>query len=315
VPVQLTDVNTLPGERHGKASRALFSHWPGCLMPWVPPVIVGAVQLTEYLLRRLCRQVCNPVHLGAGLREMSALLNGPHGVTALLPRELALLKGHIPDGPAGVTPRCQAISLRSIRVQAVSPTHGCSLLWHGYESPPPLVPDSARLVTLSRAMCDHADMTSAVSHAPSGHTHTRHAACARLPGGRWLAAGKGDPPGAEPVTWPLAVAFTAGAALAVLAAAGLARRQPPGAVSDLPPVPGGCRRQHATGADSLAALTGQERKVLELIAEGLTNRQIARRMFLAEKTAKNYVSSVLAKLGMQSRSQAAAFYARLHAGD
>lgn len=55
----------------------------------------------------------------------------------------------------------------------------------------------------------------------------------------------------------------------------------------------------------LAGLTGQEKRILLLIADGLSNRQIAERMFLAEKTVKNYVSSVLAKLGMQRRTQAA----------
>ena len=57
----------------------------------------------------------------------------------------------------------------------------------------------------------------------------------------------------------------------------------------------------------LEALTGQEQKILELIGEGLTNRQIAERMYLAEKTVKNYVSSMLAKLGLTSRTQAAIF--------
>jgi two-component system response regulator DevR len=57
--------------------------------------------------------------------------------------------------------------------------------------------------------------------------------------------------------------------------------------------------------DRLASLTAQEQRVLDLIGEGLTNRQIAERMFLAEKTAKNYVSSLLAKLGLERRSQAA----------
>jgi DNA-binding NarL/FixJ family response regulator len=55
----------------------------------------------------------------------------------------------------------------------------------------------------------------------------------------------------------------------------------------------------------LASLTEQERRILELIGEGLTNRQIGERMFLAEKTVKNYVSSLLAKLGLQRRTQAA----------
>jgi two-component system response regulator DevR len=62
--------------------------------------------------------------------------------------------------------------------------------------------------------------------------------------------------------------------------------------------------------DRLAALTAQEKRVLDLIGEGLTNRQIAERMFLAEKTAKNYVSSLLTKLGLQRRSQAAVIAVR-----
>ena len=64
------------------------------------------------------------------------------------------------------------------------------------------------------------------------------------------------------------------------------------------------------GEDPAAALTGQEKRVLELIGQGLTNRQIAERMCLAEKTAKNYVSSLLAKLGMHRRTEAAAFAVR-----
>lgn len=69
------------------------------------------------------------------------------------------------------------------------------------------------------------------------------------------------------------------------------------------------RRRHEE--DELAALTDQEKRLLELIAEGLTNRQIGERMFLAEKTIKNYVSNLLAKLGMHRRSEAAAYAARL----
>ena len=63
--------------------------------------------------------------------------------------------------------------------------------------------------------------------------------------------------------------------------------------------------------DPLSDLTGQERKILALISEGLTNRQIAQQMYLAEKTVKNYVSHLLAKLGMARRSEAAAYAARL----
>ncbi|GGS37130.1 DNA-binding response regulator [Streptomyces griseoviridis] len=65
--------------------------------------------------------------------------------------------------------------------------------------------------------------------------------------------------------------------------------------------------------DRLARLTEQERRILELIGEGLTNRAIGERLHLAEKTIKNYVSSLLAKLGMQRRSQAAAYVARTQA--
>jgi two-component system response regulator DevR len=61
----------------------------------------------------------------------------------------------------------------------------------------------------------------------------------------------------------------------------------------------------------LAGLTDQERRILEFIAEGLTNREIASRMFLAEKTVKNYVSSLLAKLGLERRTQAAVLATRL----
>ena len=63
--------------------------------------------------------------------------------------------------------------------------------------------------------------------------------------------------------------------------------------------------------EELAALTDQERKILALIAEGLTNRQIGERLFLAEKTVKNYVSSILAKLGLERRTQAAVLAAKL----
>ena len=70
-------------------------------------------------------------------------------------------------------------------------------------------------------------------------------------------------------------------------------------------------RRAAEPAGPLAKLSEQERTVLELIGEGLTNRQIGERMFLAEKTIKNYVSNLLSKLGMSRRSEAAAYAARL----
>lgn len=63
--------------------------------------------------------------------------------------------------------------------------------------------------------------------------------------------------------------------------------------------------------DELRSLTEQERRILALVAEGLTNREIAARMFLAEKTVKNYVSSLLAKLGLERRTQAAVLASKL----
>ena len=70
-------------------------------------------------------------------------------------------------------------------------------------------------------------------------------------------------------------------------------------------------REGAKVDPRLATLTPQERRILDLIAEGYTNRQIAGTMYLAEKTVKNYVSNLLAKLGMERRTQAATFAARL----
>ncbi|GAA4198623.1 response regulator transcription factor [Streptosporangium oxazolinicum] len=72
-------------------------------------------------------------------------------------------------------------------------------------------------------------------------------------------------------------------------------------------------REQAARKDPLEALTDQERHILELIGEGLTNRQIGERMHLAEKTVKNYVSTMLSKLSMERRTQAAALSARLKA--
>jgi two-component system, NarL family, response regulator DevR len=71
-------------------------------------------------------------------------------------------------------------------------------------------------------------------------------------------------------------------------------------------------RRLATGgaADELAELTAQERKILLLVAEGNTNKEIAAEVFLSDKTVKNYVSSILSKLNLQRRTQAAAFVAR-----
>ena len=71
------------------------------------------------------------------------------------------------------------------------------------------------------------------------------------------------------------------------------------------------RLRHPQDPGALAGLTDQERRVLDLIAEGMTNRQIGEQLFLAEKTVKNYVSNLLAKLGMSRRTEAAAYAARL----
>ena len=70
-------------------------------------------------------------------------------------------------------------------------------------------------------------------------------------------------------------------------------------------------RQVDEEAAELDRLTPQEHRILDLIGEGRTNRQIGEEMFLAEKTVKNYVSNLLAKLGMSRRTEAAAFAARL----
>jgi DNA-binding NarL/FixJ family response regulator len=70
-------------------------------------------------------------------------------------------------------------------------------------------------------------------------------------------------------------------------------------------------RNQDSGDETTQRLTDQERRILELIGEGMTNRQIAGELYLAEKTVKNYVSNLLAKLGMSRRTEAAAYAARL----
>ena len=73
-------------------------------------------------------------------------------------------------------------------------------------------------------------------------------------------------------------------------------------------------RRIATGdqPDELAQLTAQEQKILLLVAEGKTNKEIAAEVFLSDKTVKNYVSSILAKLNLERRAQAAAYMAKLN---
>ena len=75
-------------------------------------------------------------------------------------------------------------------------------------------------------------------------------------------------------------------------------------------------RRIATGGanDELAQLTAQEQKILLLVAEGKTNKEIAAEVFLSDKTVKNYVSSILSKLNLQRRAQAAAYVAKHHGG-
>ena len=70
-------------------------------------------------------------------------------------------------------------------------------------------------------------------------------------------------------------------------------------------------RSGVEAPNELKSLTEQERRILLHVAEGLTNREIAAKMFLAEKTVKNYVSSLLAKLGLERRTQAAVLATRL----
>lgn len=70
-------------------------------------------------------------------------------------------------------------------------------------------------------------------------------------------------------------------------------------------------RGQSARQDPLAGLTPQEKRILALIGEGLTNRQIGEQLFLAEKTVKNYISGLFAKLGMERRTQAAAYAARV----
>jgi DNA-binding NarL/FixJ family response regulator len=71
------------------------------------------------------------------------------------------------------------------------------------------------------------------------------------------------------------------------------------------------QRLRESGEAALVDLSCQERRVFELIGEGFSNREIAQRMYLAEKTVKNYVTNLFRKLGMQRRTEAAAFAARL----
>ena len=96
------------------------------------------------------------------------------------------------------------------------------------------------------------------------------------------------------------------------------RRSRPSAAASrcsIPPSPGKVlerMRRIATSdqPDELAQLTQQEHKILLLVAEGKTNKEIAAEVFLSDKTVKNYVSSILAKLNLERRAQAAAFMAR-----
>lgn len=72
-------------------------------------------------------------------------------------------------------------------------------------------------------------------------------------------------------------------------------------------------QSEAQGGDPVASLTPQERRILHLIADGKTNKEIAREVFLSDKTVKHYVSNILQKLGLARRSEAAAYIARFEA--
>jgi two-component system response regulator DevR len=74
------------------------------------------------------------------------------------------------------------------------------------------------------------------------------------------------------------------------------------------------RATHSAPADPIDTLTAQERRILSLIADGLTNREIGAQVFLSEKTVKHYVSNILAKLGLARRAEAAAYLARREGG-
>jgi DNA-binding NarL/FixJ family response regulator len=70
------------------------------------------------------------------------------------------------------------------------------------------------------------------------------------------------------------------------------------------------RGEAPLSGDGVEELTAQERRILELVADGMTNRQIADRIHLAEKTVKNYVSNILMKLGLARRAEVAAYMAK-----
>jgi DNA-binding CsgD family transcriptional regulator len=79
---------------------------------------------------------------------------------------------------------------------------------------------------------------------------------------------------------------------------------------ELAPTPSGSTNDRDSYDDRLAALSAREREVLDLVAEGLTNRQIAERLVISPVTARNHVSRILTKLGLENRTQAAAWLAR-----
>lgn len=83
-----------------------------------------------------------------------------------------------------------------------------------------------------------------------------------------------------------------------------------GSGSSWSPPPGDRERPEPDVEEQMTRLTDRERRILDLVAEGLTNRQIADRVYLREKTVKNYVSNLLGKLGVRSRTQAAVFLVR-----
>jgi DNA-binding NarL/FixJ family response regulator len=173
--------------------------------------------------------------------------------------------------------------------------------------------------TLARAPSAGADLL--VMRAPltdGDGTRTCARLQARTPGLRWLLlTGEHDPSAA-------AAALAAGASGCLLtsiraAALVLAVRTvvaggtlpPPGTGGVATPRAAGSRAARGDGAERLARLTPRERAVLDAIGDGLTNQQIAQRLQVADKTVKNYTTHLLAKLDVQSRTQAAILLATL----
>ncbi|WP_067250661.1 helix-turn-helix transcriptional regulator [Microbacterium resistens] len=166
---------------------------------------------------------------------------------------------------------------------------------------------TARVVSLALAFPDPARLREAVHAADEGEVPAIYRVIARIELARVLAAERGRPERAEAA----AVLSEAADLVDALGHVGLAREVADlGAASGLLGAGSGGRESEAGGG---AELTARERQVLELIAEGLSNRQIGERLFISVKTASVHVSAILRKLGVSSRTEAAVAAARLTA--